>query len=184
MKKSKLPGLAVPVFVILAVFLVYEYGFLQLSSESSILEEKREAGLKTLRKSMELVSRKGEFEAKLNSLREMRKAEEAKIINGPTPTIATASLQNTLKGIIASRGGTIISERAEKPEDVGKFKTIGVTINAVFPDSRVLGDTLYAIETQSPYLNVKELDIRPKNYREPKELMVNLKITGLTAGKK
>lgn len=183
-KNSKLMGLAVPVLVLLAALLLYEYGFLQLSSESSALAERKQAGLKTLRKSLELVARKGEYEAKLASLKELRKADEAKIINGPTPSIAAASLQSSVKGIISARGGTIISERAEKPEDAGSFRIIGVTIDAMFPETRVLGDTLFAIETQTPYLSMRELDIRPRNYREPRELMVKMKITALMMGKK
>lgn len=182
-KNSKLLGIAVPVFILLAGFMIYEYGFLRLSLESAALEDRKEAGLKTLGKSLELVSRKGEFEAKLNSLREVRKAENAKIMEGPTPSIAAAALQSSLKVVITSRGGTIISERAEKPEEFGKFKKLGVTIDAILPDSRMLGDALYAIETQVPYLNVRELDVRIKNYRDPRELMVKLKVTGLMAVK-
>lgn len=182
-KNSKLLGIAVPVLILLAGFIVYEYGFLRLRLESTALDERKEAGLKTLRKSLELVSRKDEFEAKLGLLREARKAENAKVIEGSTPSLAAAALQSSLKTVITSRGGTIISERAERPEESGKFKKIGVTIDAMLPDSRALGDVLYAIETQVPYLSVRELDVRIRNYRDPRELVVKLKIMGLMAVK-
>jgi hypothetical protein len=105
------------------------------------------------------------------------------MIEGQTPSLAAAALQNTIKGMITARGGTISSERAEKPEDTGKFKMITVTIDAILPDTRALGDTLYAIETQTPYLVVRELDTRIRNFKEPRDLMVKLKVSGLTGGK-
>jgi hypothetical protein len=57
-----------------------------------------------------------------------------------------------------------------------------VTVDAVLPDTRALADTLYAIETQTPYLAVRELDARIRNFREPRDLTVKLKVSGLTGG--
>jgi hypothetical protein len=85
--------------------------------------------------------------------------------------------------MITARGGTISSERVEKPEDLGKFKVVTVSIDAVVPDSRVLSDALYAMETQTPYLVVRELDTRVRNYTQPRDLMVRLKVSGMTGGK-
>jgi len=99
-----------------------------------------------------------------------------------TPAIAAANLQDSIKGIIAGRGGTINSERVEKPEAMEKFKVTNVVLDVAFPDVRALSDTLFAIETQTPYLVVKELDVRVRNYTDPKELIVKLEISALTGG--
>ncbi len=88
-----------------------------------------------------------------------------------------------MKEFITSRGGTISSERVEKLEEAGHFKIITVTIDAVLPDTRALGDTLFAIETQTPYLVVRELDTRIRNFREPRDLTIKLKVSGLTGGR-
>ena len=70
----------------------------------------------------------------------------------------------------------------EKPEVLGKFKLISVSIDAVLPDAKALADVLYAIETQTPYLVVKEIDARIRNINDPRDLMVRLKISALTTG--
>jgi hypothetical protein len=55
-------------------------------------------------------------------------------------------------------------------------------MDAVLPDIRALGDTLYAIESQTPYLAVRELEVRIRNPKEPRDLSVKLKVSGLTEG--
>jgi hypothetical protein len=60
---------------------------------------------------------------------------------------------------------------------------VTVTIDAILPDTRALGNTLLAIETQTPYLVVRELDVRIRNFRDPKDLTIKLKVSGLTGGR-
>jgi hypothetical protein len=182
-KKSKILVVAIPIMIILLGAVIYQYGYLRVQTELTAMEDTTSVKSKTLEKYMTLIADKPRIEEKLNALRETRKAENSKMIEGQTPSLAAAALQNTIKGMITARGGTISSERAEKPEDTGKFKMITVTIDAVLPDTRALGDTLYAIETQTPYLVVRELDTRIRNFREPRDLMVQLKVSGLTGGK-
>jgi hypothetical protein len=147
------------------------------------MENTESVKLRTLEKYINLIADKPRIEEKLAAMRETRKAESTKMIEGQTPSVAAATLQNSVKGMITARGGSISSDRVEKPEDAGKFKMITVTVDAVLPDTRALGDTLYAIETQTPYLVVRELDTRIRNFKEPRDLMVKLKVSGLTGGK-
>ena len=182
-KKSKILFVAIPLMIILLGAVIYQYGYLRIQAELTTMEDITSVKSKTLEKYMTLIADKPRIEEKLNALRETRKVESSKLIEGQTPSLAAAALQNTIKGMITARGGTISSERAEKPEITGTFKMITVTIDAVLPDTRALGDTLYAIETQTPYLIVRELDSRVKNLREPRDLMVKLKVSGLTGGK-
>jgi hypothetical protein len=116
-----------------------------------------------------------------------------------------------VKGIVTGRGGTITSERIGKPEDLEKpllpagitapdakgalgkktakppegqkYQVLSVSIDATFPDAAALSDILYSIETRTPYLVVKELDARVRNFKEPRELMVRIDVTGLYGGK-
>jgi hypothetical protein len=88
-----------------------------------------------------------------------------------------------VKSSITGRGGTISSERVGKQEDLGKFKVISVSVDSVIPDSRALSEIIYSIETRTPYLVIKELDARIRNYRDPRDLMVKLDVKALTAGK-
>ncbi len=182
-KKSKVIMAAVPFLVVLLGFAFYEYGYLQVRAEMETLEEKEAAKQKTLEKYIAAIAKKPQLEAALAELKEKRKGEDAKVIEGKTSSIATASLQNTVKNIVTSRGGTISSERAEKPEDLGRFKIISVGLDAVFPDTRALCDALYSIETQLPYLVVQEIDSRIRNYRDPRDLTVRLKVSAITGGR-
>jgi len=55
----------------------------------------------------------------------------------------------------------------------------------VLPATTALSDILYAIETRTPYLIVKELDTRVRNpfAKGPKDLMVKMDISALTGVK-
>jgi len=182
-KKNKFLWIAVPAILILLTVVVYEYAYLPVRTELQSRADTVAYRAKTLSKHRALIAQKPRFEEKLMALREARKTEISKTIEGQTPSIAAASLQNTIKGMITARGGTIVSERAEKPEEAGKFRIISVTVDAVVTDTRALADTLYAIETQSPYLVVRELDTRIKTFKEPRDLTVKLKVSALTRGR-
>jgi len=174
--------IAIPLMIILAGAVVYEYGYLKVRQELNDLRGTVSEKSKILSKYKALIAEKPLLESTLAASRETRKIENTRLIEGQTPSIAAASLQNVIKGMITSRGGTIASDRVEKPEGTGKFKIISVTFDAVMPDARALADALYAIETQSPYLIVRELDVRVRNFKEPRELTVKLRVSGLTGG--
>jgi hypothetical protein len=181
-KKNSILLMAIPLLVLLLGAVIYHYGYLRVRSELIEMEDAATVKAGTLQKYMTVIADKPRVEAKLIAIRETRKVENSKMIEGQTPSVAAAALQNTVGILIASRGGTISSERVEKLEDAGKFKIITVTIDAVLPDTRALGDTLYAIEMQTPSLVVRELDARIRNFREPRDLTIKLKVSGLTGG--
>lgn len=183
MRKHRLLIIFIPLLAILSALVIYEYGYLSVQDELAIATESAAVKTKTLERYLQLIAEKPELEKLLVSLKEQRKAEDAKLIEGQTLSLAAATLQDTVKGIITSRGGTISSERVGKPEDLGGFKAISVSIDAVIPDTRMLGDIIYSIETRTPYLVVKEVDTRVRNYREPRELIVKLDVIALTAVK-
>ncbi len=182
-KNSRFLMMALPLAFLLLGLTVYEYGYRKVQTETTALEETAWGKKKILKKYLTVIADKPRLEARLALLTEARKTENSKIIEGQTPSIAAAAMQNTVKNLIASRGGTISSERIEKPEDLGKFKIITVGVDAILPDIRALGDTLYALETQTPYLVVRELDATIRNFQAPKELTIRLKLSGLTGGR-
>jgi hypothetical protein len=181
-RKTKLLIIAIPFNVILLGAVIYQYGILNIREEISSVEDMQASKIKTLRKYVEAIAQKSNLEKQIISLKEKRKNEDTKILVAQTPSIAAANVQNLVKGIITGRGGTINSERVERPDETGRFKVINVVVDVIFPDVRALSDALFAIETQTPYLVVKELDVRVRNYTDPKDLLVKLKISGLTGG--
>jgi len=182
-KKNRTLILGIPLILILTGFVAYNYGYLRVKAELSAIRDDEAVKAKLLDKYLTLISEKPELEKNLAALKEERQSENSKLIEGQTPSLSAAILQETLKGIIVNRGGSISSERVGKPEDLGKFKIISVSMDAVLPDTRALGDILYSIETRTPYLVVKELDARTRNLKEPKELTVKLDVLALTGGK-
>lgn len=169
--------------IILMTVVIYRYGYERVHTEIATLKEGQAMGTKTLVKYISLISEKPLLEKKLASLTEMRKADSSKLIEGQTPSLAAATLQDTINGIITGKGGTISTERVDKPEDLDRFKVIRVTIDAVVPDARALSDILYSIETRTPSLVVKELDTRVRDFRNPKELMVKIDVSAIIGGK-
>ncbi|PKN35743.1 MAG: hypothetical protein CVU61_02665 [Deltaproteobacteria bacterium HGW-Deltaproteobacteria-19] len=181
-KKSRLLFLSIPVLMILLGLFIYEYGFLRIQEEESTIREMRIAKQRTLEKYLSLISQKPRLEKEIALLKEARKLDESKIIAGKTPALAAATLQNTVKGIVTGKGGSISSERVEKYEDAGTFKIVSISVDTTVPDTKALGDILFAIESQMPFLVIQELDARVRNIKEPRELVVKMKVAALTGG--
>ncbi|MBP1748204.1 MAG: Type secretion system protein subtype b [Deltaproteobacteria bacterium] len=182
-KNSRLYAIALPVVIVLAILVAYQYGYLAVKAELTSLKERETARIGTLERYVNLIAEKPSIEKRLESLREKRTAEMSQIINAQTMSLAAAALQDIVKSSITARGGSIASERVEKPDDLGKLKVINISIDAVVPDTRALSDVLFTLETHTPYLKVRELDARVKNFKDPRELMVKLRISALTGGK-
>lgn len=183
MRRSKTFIISLLAIALLLGLVFYQYGYLKIQGEIQSVKEDEEIRAKTLQKYIELIAEKPLLEKKFAALTENRKADNTKLIEGQTLSLAAASLQDTVKGIISTSGGSISSERVGKPEDVGKFKAITVSIDALVPDARALSDILYSLETRTPSLVIRELDVRVRDFRNPRELMVKLDISAMTSGK-
>ena len=183
MKKNKTLLITIPFMIVLIGLAFYQYVYVRIQADVTSIKEKQAVKTKMLEKYITLISEESQLEETLASLKEVSSAESSKFVEGQTLSLAAATLQDMVKGIITSSGGTISSERVEKPEDLGKFKIITVSIDTVLSDSRALSDILYSIETRTPYLSVKELDSRVRNFRKPKELMVKLSVSALTSSR-
>ncbi|MBU3948219.1 MAG: type II secretion system protein M [Proteobacteria bacterium] len=183
MRKSKLLIIVVPFTFILLSLFIYEYGYLTIRAKRIETDEMLLFKTKVLRKYMTMIARKPQLENRLDSLKEIRNTENEKIIKGQTIPLAAAAMQDAVKGIIINSGGIIFSERVENPEDFNSFKIISITMDMSMPDARALSDTIYAIETHSPFLVIKEFEARVKNYNKPKDLIVKLKVSAITGAR-
>lgn len=183
MKRSKTLIITIPLMVTLLGLVMYQFVYLRTQANVALIKEGQSIKTKTLEKYITLISEKPQLGEKLVLLKESRKADDSNLIEGQTPSLAAATLQDIVKNTVTGSGGTISSERVVKPEDLGKFKVISVSIDTVLPDSRALSDILYSLETRTPYLIVKELDIRIRDFRNPRELMVKLDVSAITGGR-
>jgi hypothetical protein len=181
--KSRIIKFAIPAIFVLFGLAAYQYGYVKIQEETASIREIQIMKNKTLGKYITIIAEKPLLENKLVSLKEKRKADDSKIIEGQTFSLSANTLEDIVKGIIVGRGGSIVSERVEKPDDLGKFKIVNVSIDLFLPEIQALSDIIYSIETRTPYIVVRELDVRVKNIKEPRELMVKLRIAALTEGK-
>jgi hypothetical protein len=182
MKRNRTLFFAVPLMLILVFLVIYQYGYLDIRAEKASVKEEQDVKLKLLQKYSSLIAEKPLIEEQISSLKAESRADDLKLIQGQTPSLAAATLQEIITGIIIEKGGTMSSQRVSTPEDLGRFKVLTVSIDAVLPDIGALSEILYSIETRTPYLIVKELDTRVRNIRGPKDLMVKMDISALTGG--
>ena len=105
------------------------------------------------------------------------------MVEGQTPSVAAANLQNLVKEIVVGKGGTIASERMEKPEELGRFKVVTVSIETIVPETKALAEMLLLMENQPVSLFVREMDVRIRNMREPRDLTARFRISALNVGK-
>lgn len=178
-RRSDAVMIAMPLTVILLGLILYQNVYLRVQSDLKMATEERALRMKTLNKHDALIALRPDLEKKLGQMRDRRKAADSKILTGNTPALAGASLQETVKSIITGRRGTISSERIEKAEDAGNFKIITTSFDCLLPDIRSLNDILFSIETRTPYLTVREVDTRIRDFRDPRELMVKLTVSAL-----
>jgi hypothetical protein len=182
-KKSKLLFLLIPVMVILLGLAFYDYVYMEIRAKEQTLDELKQSKQRTLEKYISAISQKEDLEKRISTLRESRKTRETTLLEGQTSSVAAANLQSIVKEIITSKGGNISSEKAEKPEDLSHLKVIIVGVDAILPEARALNEILYLFETHPITLVIRELDIRVRNVREPKELMVKISISAINRGK-
>lgn len=213
MKKNRLLLAAIPVLIVLTGLILYQYGYLTIKESLAQIIEEQAIKTKSLQKFLAAIAERGELEKKLGSLSEQRKNDKAKLMTGETVSLSAVALQEMVKGIIVSRGGVISSERIgkeeipvsisgppkeeaktlkgekgskakkEKSEEKKLFKIVNVSFDFVAPETGALRDILFYLETKVPYLVVKELDCRVRNFKEPRELMIKLDISALYGGK-
>lgn len=182
-KRNRTFIVTIPLLVVLLGFVLYQYVYLRIQSDVASIKESQSIKTRTLEKYISFIAEKPELEKQLASLKESRKADDLKLIEGETLSLASAALQDMVKDIVTRSGGTISSQRVGKPEELGKFKVITVSMDTILPDARALRDILYAIETQTPYLAVKDLDARIRNYKDPRDQVVKLDVSALTSSR-
>jgi hypothetical protein len=216
---KRLLMVALPILVVLALIVAYEYVYLEVMSDLTAVQEEQDVKMKTLKKYVSLIAQKADFEKQLADQREVAKSRAPRFISGEPISIASANLQGLVKGIVTDRGGILTSERIGKPEPLEKetsgspanapssaapsatggkrpglkkisqpieppkIQILSVSIDATVPDVAALSDILYSLETRTPELVIKELDVRVRNFREPRELLVRIDVMGLYEGK-
>ena len=84
--------MTLPLMIILLGIFAYKYGFLQVRADLSNLKEEQAVKGRLLERYVTLISEKPALEKKMAALKEERKADDSKLIEGQTPSLAAATL--------------------------------------------------------------------------------------------
>jgi hypothetical protein len=98
------------------------------------------------------------IEAKLADVRRQQTASTG-VIDGASAELAAATVQNIVKSLIESQSGQVRSAQNLPPVSAGGFQRIDVQYEATIPMTR-LRETVYRIETSTPYLFLDSVDLR------------------------
>jgi general secretion pathway protein M len=108
-------------------------------------------------------------------------------LQNTAPNLAGAELQDLVRAAIENNSGRITTIQIAQPREEGRFRQIGVSVQ-LFATTPNLQKILYTLETQTPYVIVDSITVRPLNaFRgfkpapgaEP-ELSVMLDVSGFT----
>ena len=102
-KRNRILIIAVPLMIILLGLLVYDYGYLKIREQLNSVKEKEAFRTKTLTRYITLIAEKPQLEKQLTSLKERRKIDDSKLIEGQTLSLSAATLQENVKTIITGK---------------------------------------------------------------------------------
>ena len=126
---------------------------------------------------------------------ELRKALEAVrgkdgrrfFLHNTAPNLAGAELQDLVRAAIERNAGRITTIQGAQPRDDGRFRQIGINVQ-LFATTANLQKILFGLETQTPYILIDSITVRPLNaFRGFKpaagvdpELSVTLEVSAFT----
>ena len=83
-------------------------------------------------------------------------------LKNTAPNLASAELQEIVKGAIEANGGRITTSQNTTAREDGRFRQIGVNVQ-FFANTPSLQRILTALESQAPYCVVDSVTVRPLN---------------------
>ena len=83
-------------------------------------------------------------------------------LRNTAPNLAAAELQDIVRAAIENNGGRITTIQGAQPRDDGRFRQIGINVQ-LFATTPNLQKVLFGLETQTPYVLIDSLTVRPLN---------------------
>lgn len=110
-----------------------------------------------------LAATRPELEQSIQNLRDDQRINSY-FLPPAQPTLAAADLQQRIKSLVESAGGTLSSIQALPATEEGGLVRVAVSVNTQ-GDVAMLQQTLHGLESQIPLLFVDNLDIYARPYR-------------------
>ena len=157
---GRLLALAILVAVVAGA---YEFVFAPLSGRFTEYRESIAQSRELYVKYQRIAAGQPQLETQLDALKRRERAEGG-YLEGASETLAAAGLQNRLKGLFARSGGALKSLQIlpAKPEEAFLRITVRAQLSA---DTNALRQILHALEADTPFLFVENVDLRKKKQR-------------------
>ena len=138
-----------------------------------------------LLKYAEILQTRKTVEEGLAGTQKQREEIQKRLIQGETPQLGAAHLQDLVKRLAEKNNLGLRSFRNLDPKEVGSFRRISVQIEFnPLSSMQNLTQFLYELEHQEQELMISEMDILVFNPRTPNTIQGNLIISGLMKGSK
>lgn len=90
---------------------------------------------------------------------------DAQLMKSASATLAAAQLQQQLKTLVESAGGSVVSSQPKDASDEGPFTRVGLNVRMLVSIS-ALQQVMYALETQSPLVMIDEVLVLSRGRRK------------------
>ena len=138
-----------------------------------------------LLKYAEILQTRKTVEEGLAGTQKQREEIQKRLIQGETPQLGAAHLQDLVKRLAEKNNLGLRSFRNLDPKEVGSFRRISVQIEFnPLSSMQNLTQFLYELEHQEQELMISEMDLLVFNPRMPNTIQGNLIISGLMKGSK
>ncbi len=148
---AALMGIALVRLLIVSPFLSYREGLREEIAEHREMLENGRAYL----------ARAGEVARQRDTLRARVKEVRDQLVPGNTPTLAAASLQDTLHGVAGEKGVNIQSTQVMREETIGDFRRVAIRMTAT-GELRQIVDFMAAVEYGTQRVALPFLEISRK----------------------
>jgi len=158
---------------------LYFLGIIPWLEAKKKMEEEIQMKQHLVLKYQEYINGKKGIEEDLRNLRLRFENIKKRLIEGETPQLASANLQEIIKKIATSKDIQIRSFRILEPKDLNYYRRISIQIDFNPTHSLLnLVQFLSEIENHEKMLNVSEMDLLVFNIRMPNNIQGNLTISG------
>ncbi|MFC1851595.1 type II secretion system protein GspM [candidate division CSSED10-310 bacterium] len=166
-------------FVATTVIISIKFAILPAFDWRSDLTSKLKYEQTRLEKMHKIVSNRPKLDAELNKIEQTTKKFEQRLIQAKDADLASAEIIKTVRSLANQADIQTSRISTGKPRDKeSNFQEITVSIPSMRCSMKQLAEFLVNIKQSPTLLTINELRIRVSNIKDPREVSVNLEISG------
>ena len=167
------------------LILLYTFGILPLVEAKKKAEEEILLKKKALVRYEEYLGNRKLFEEELNRTQQQYDVIQRRLLDGETPQLGSANLQEVVRRLSEKAGVSIRSFRMLEPKEIDVYRKVSIQIDFNPNNSMLnLGQFIYDIENHEKELMISEMDLLVLNIRMPNQIQGSMVISGLMKGAK